>query len=208
MGQMGNVDVRQLPITNLAHKAANGKCPLPAATGTARSARPVPLWIGWRHGRPICCRSSISTSRSRCRLRSAQSPTRTNRWSTPCCSRPLLTRCARSRPMRSTSAPRSAQPWCCIPGVSGLAGASPALPERRHLLCRTGGLSRGQSPSSAVEPSFTARRCPSFTACSAAAKFSRRQLELAKGLHQVWSEPEHGGDASVHSLSRSSAVNC
>src|SRR5450631_4314894 len=32
----------------------------PAATGTARSAKPAPLAGGWKRGRPICCRSTTT----------------------------------------------------------------------------------------------------------------------------------------------------
>ena len=69
---------RQLPITGSAHKATNGRRPLPAATGTARSAR------GWhaQSGSPIgprnCCRFPISTSSSPCRRRSLRSPSTTS----------------------------------------------------------------------------------------------------------------------------------
>ena len=54
--------VSQLPITGSAHKAANGRRPLPAATGTAPSARAPPRAPGWPSARPTCCRSDTSTS--------------------------------------------------------------------------------------------------------------------------------------------------
>jgi hypothetical protein len=41
----------QLPITGSAHKAANGRRPLVAATGTARSARARQRASGWRRAR-------------------------------------------------------------------------------------------------------------------------------------------------------------
>jgi hypothetical protein len=48
-----------------------------AATGTARSARAAPPSAGSKHGRPTCCRWSITTWCSPCRRRSAPSPTPT-----------------------------------------------------------------------------------------------------------------------------------
>ena len=51
----------------------------PAATGIARSARRVPRGGGWKRGRPTCCRSTTTTWCSRCRRRSAPSPTTTRR---------------------------------------------------------------------------------------------------------------------------------
>src|SRR5712664_1453699 len=72
-----NAAGRQLPITEFAHKAGNGRCPLPAATGTARSARARQHASGWRRARPSCSRLPTSTSSSRCLRRLATSPTRT-----------------------------------------------------------------------------------------------------------------------------------
>ncbi len=64
---------RQLPITGSAHKAGNGRRPLPAATGTARSAKDLRRGTGWPPERaPICCRWRISTSFSPCRPRSRE----------------------------------------------------------------------------------------------------------------------------------------
>ena len=56
---------RQLPITGSAHKAGNGRRPLLAAIGIARSVRGRRENNGWRNGRPNCCRFPISTSSSR-----------------------------------------------------------------------------------------------------------------------------------------------
>ena len=58
---------RQLPITGFAHKAANGRRPLPAATGTARSVRALPRASGSPSARPICCRCRIFMWSTRCR---------------------------------------------------------------------------------------------------------------------------------------------
>ena len=68
---------RQLPINGFAHKAANGRRPLPAATGIARSAKLRRQKTGLPHAKPICCRCLTITSCSRCRRPSPISPTRT-----------------------------------------------------------------------------------------------------------------------------------
>ena len=47
---------RQLPITGFAHKAGNGRRPLPAATGIARSVRARRRGTGWQRAKPSCCR--------------------------------------------------------------------------------------------------------------------------------------------------------
>ena len=62
---------RQLPITGSAHKAGNGRRPLPAAIAIARSVRALraSAWLAERAGRPSAGRA-ISTSSSRCRPRS------------------------------------------------------------------------------------------------------------------------------------------
>jgi hypothetical protein len=67
-----------------------------AATGIAPSVRPAPRGSGSRPARPICCRSPLSTSYSRCRLRLRPSPITIRRWSTPSCSRRQPRRCKRS----------------------------------------------------------------------------------------------------------------
>ena len=58
---------RQLPITGSAHKAGNGRRPLPAATGIARSVRPRRRGDGSQTARRSCCRFPTSTSSSPCR---------------------------------------------------------------------------------------------------------------------------------------------
>ena len=70
---------RQLPITGSAHKAGNGRRPLPAATATARSARPRRRGNGSKTARRSCCRFPTITSSSPCRRRSAPSRSRTRR---------------------------------------------------------------------------------------------------------------------------------
>ena len=50
---------RQLPITGSAHKAGNGRRPLPAATATARSARPPRRGNGSKTAKPNSCRFLI-----------------------------------------------------------------------------------------------------------------------------------------------------
>ena len=57
-----NAAGRQLPITEFAHKAANGRRPLAAATGTAPSARLRQRASGWRRAKPSCSRCPTSTS--------------------------------------------------------------------------------------------------------------------------------------------------
>ena len=52
---------RQLPITEFAHKTTNGRRPLPAAIGIARSARARRRRDGWPSARPNCCLSPITT---------------------------------------------------------------------------------------------------------------------------------------------------
>ena len=89
---------RQLPITEFAHKAGNGRRPLPVATGTARSVRAQRHGNGSPSAKPSCCRCRTSTSCSRCRPRSPPSPIRTRPWSTTCCSRP------RPRPLLTIAA--------------------------------------------------------------------------------------------------------
>ena len=79
---------RQLPITKCAHKAGNGRRPLPAATATARSARPPRRGNGSKTARRSCCRSPTITSSSPCRRRSAPSRSTTRPPSTTSCSGP------------------------------------------------------------------------------------------------------------------------
>ena len=45
---------RQLPITEFAHKAGNGRCPLAVVIDTARSARAQRRGNGLPHVKPIC----------------------------------------------------------------------------------------------------------------------------------------------------------
>ena len=79
MAQIRRSDASQLPINNFAHKAANGRRPLAAGTGTARSARRPRRASGWPRVRPTCCRLAISMSSSPCRPRSPRSPSTTRR---------------------------------------------------------------------------------------------------------------------------------
>ena len=79
------------PITGSAHKAGNGRRPLPAATGIARSVRLPPRGNGWPSVRPNSCRSLIITSSSPCRPRSAPSRSPTRPPSTTSCSGPRPT---------------------------------------------------------------------------------------------------------------------
>ena len=44
----------QLPIMEFAHKAGNGRCPLPAVIDTAQSARVQRRGNGLPHVKPIC----------------------------------------------------------------------------------------------------------------------------------------------------------
>ena len=75
----------QLPITGSAHKAANGRRPLAAATGTARSARRAAAreWLAEREAEllPVPYFHVVYTLPA---PRSATSPTRTRRRSTIC----------------------------------------------------------------------------------------------------------------------------
>jgi Putative transposase len=96
--------VSQLPITKFAHKAANGRRPLPAATGIARSAREqrhAP--IGLRRVRPSCCRCPTTMSSSHCRRRQPRSRSRASARSTPSCS--VL------RPIDIADDPRAGLSW-------------------------------------------------------------------------------------------------
>ena len=76
----------------------------PAATGTARSARAVPLNAGCKLGRPISCRWSTTMWSSRCRHRSAPSPTPTRSASMGYCSTSPPRHCARSPPTQHLGA--------------------------------------------------------------------------------------------------------
>ena len=77
----------RLPITEFAHKAANGKFPLRAATGTAPDARAPPRAPGWPSARPTCCRSDTFTSCSPFPPNSPTSPCTTEaRLCATCCS--------------------------------------------------------------------------------------------------------------------------
>ena len=58
---------RQLPITESAHKAGNGRRPLPAAIATARSARRPRRGNGSKTARRSFCRFPTITSSSPCR---------------------------------------------------------------------------------------------------------------------------------------------
>ena len=78
--------VSQLPITGSAHKAANGRRPLPAGIGTAQSARAQRHANGSLHARPTCCRSAISMWSSRSLPRLPTSPFTTRRRFMTCCS--------------------------------------------------------------------------------------------------------------------------
>src|SRR5215472_2236128 len=51
-----------LPITEFAHKAGNGRFPLPAAIGIVRSAKPSLPRSGWPTARPNSCRFPTSMS--------------------------------------------------------------------------------------------------------------------------------------------------
>src|SRR5438874_3434184 len=88
-----------------------------AAIAIVQSVRAQRRRIGSRPARPICCRSAISTSSSRCPSGSPRSPTRTRQWSTTCCSARRPKRCSRSPPIRSTSALASAPPPCSTAGA-------------------------------------------------------------------------------------------
>ena len=68
----------QLPITESAHKTANGRRPLAAVIGIAQSVRARPRGSGSPSGRPSCSPSAISMSSTRCRRRCATSPIRTS----------------------------------------------------------------------------------------------------------------------------------
>jgi integrase len=59
------------------------------------------------------CRTALITVYRR---RSLQSRSRTRRSSMRCCSKRPRRRSRSSPPIASTSAPRSAPPWCCTPG--------------------------------------------------------------------------------------------
>ena len=112
------IPARQLPITESAHKAGNGRRPLPAATGIARSARRSrrAQWLADREAEllphPIfpCCLHAAGGDRGHrlpeqaCRLRHP----------VPRRGRDAL---APSPPTRPIWAPRSALPPCCIPGA-------------------------------------------------------------------------------------------
>ena len=79
---------RQLPITESAHKAGNGRRPLPVGTGIARSASHSPARSGSLTARRNSSTPSISMLSSRCRRRSRSSPSRTIVSSTISCSAP------------------------------------------------------------------------------------------------------------------------
>ena len=79
---------RQLPITESAHKAGNGRRPLPVEIGIARNARPRPRGNGSKTARRSCCRFPTTTSSSPCRRRSAPSRSRTRPPSMTSCSGP------------------------------------------------------------------------------------------------------------------------
>src|SRR5690242_6006443 len=84
--------------------ATAGSPTTPAATAIVPSAKAQRRGTGLPPARPICCRSAISIWSSRCQPRSLQSPTRTRRWSTTCCSALRPRRCSPSLPIPSTSA--------------------------------------------------------------------------------------------------------
>ena len=120
----------------------------PAATGTARSASRSPAPSGSRTGRPNCSTCRTSTSSSPCRTRSPPSPSRTRPRSTTSCSAPRPRPCARSPPIRSIWAPRSASSPCCTPGgrtcctIRTCIASCPAAGSRRTasswIACRPG----------------------------------------------------------------------
>ncbi len=82
------IPARQLPITNFAHKAGNGRRPLPAAIGIARNARARRLGNGSPNARRSCCRFPTTMSSSPCRQQSARSRFPTRPPSTTSCSGP------------------------------------------------------------------------------------------------------------------------
>ena len=73
-----NAAGRQLTITEFAHKTGNGRCPLPVATGIARSARLRRHASGSPTAKPSCCRCRTFTSCTHCRANCVTSPTRTS----------------------------------------------------------------------------------------------------------------------------------
>ena len=98
-----------------------------------------PRRVAGRRGRPSCCRCRTSTSSSRCRRRSPRSPSRTRRRSTPSCSGPRPRRCARSPPIPSISAPRSASSPCSTPGARTCTIIRTSIASCRAAACRSDG---------------------------------------------------------------------
>ena len=104
-------------MSNSATAAASFASPtIPAATGTARSAKGWHVPNGWPTDSPSCCRCRTSTSSSRCRRRSPRSLSTIRPSSMASCSPPPPRRCASSLPIPGISAPRSGWSPSCTPG--------------------------------------------------------------------------------------------
>src|SRR6516164_8447999 len=90
----------------------------PAATGTARSARPTRATAGLRRAAATCSPPATSTWSSPCRIRWRPWPCRTSARSRTSCFAPAPPRCGRSLVIRVTWARRPDSSASCTPGIN------------------------------------------------------------------------------------------
>ncbi len=154
--------VRQLPITGSAHKAGNGRRPLPAATGIARSARRPPRGDGSKTVRPSCCRFRTITSSSPCRPRSA-----TIAFQNKAAVYDLLFRTAAETLTTIAADPKHLGARIGLTAVLHTWGSAMTHHPHVHVIVPGGGCRRtGRAGSPASAASFC--RCGCCRACSAA----------------------------------------
>src|ERR1039457_6940800 len=98
--------------------ARTGSSPTPpAVTGTAPSASPRSVIVGWRSAPKSYCQFHTATWSSLCPNNSRRWPGRISGCSTACCSAPSPRRYLRSPPIHGISVPRSVSSRCCTPGA-------------------------------------------------------------------------------------------
>ena len=124
----------------------------PAATATARPARPRPRHGGWRPAPPSCSRCRTSTWSSRCRMPSTRSPWAIPGWSTTCCSAAPPRRCSKWPRTPTTSAPAPACWPCCTPGARPFSSTRTST-----AWCRAAGCPRIGRAGSARAPTSSCR---------------------------------------------------
>ena len=177
-------------MSSAARTAARSASPItPAATAIARSARARRRRIGSRPARPICCRSAISTSSSRCRptIAADRLPEQGGGLRPPV-PRGGRRRCSRSPPIPSTSAPASA-----LTAVLHTWGSAMTHHPHVHMIVPGGGISLDGTRWVPAGPAFSCR-CGCCPACSGGCSWTALADAYAAGRLAFFGE--HRGLAS------------